>query len=86
MDGDSPTQEGSVPDKAAQVAARKRAIKERVKKQIVFIAECTIRDVVIDEKGIKGSILKIQLSCRPSRVHALNNWELVQFHYRQITN
>jgi hypothetical protein len=38
MDGDSPTQEGSVPDKAAQVAARKRAIKERVKKQIVFIA------------------------------------------------
>jgi hypothetical protein len=61
MDGDKPTQEGSVHDKAAQVADRKQALKEREKKQIAFIAECTFDDVLVDEKGpkaLKGSSSK----------------------------
>jgi hypothetical protein len=40
IEGDKPTQEGSViPDKAAQVAVRKQALKERERKKIAFITE-----------------------------------------------
>jgi hypothetical protein len=54
MNGDTPTYEGSVHDKAAQVAARKQALKEREKKQIAFIAECTLNDVVVNEQGLQA--------------------------------
>jgi hypothetical protein len=60
---DTPTQEGSDSYKAAQVAVRKQALKEREKKQIAFITECsTLGDVVLDENGLnalKGSSSKI---------------------------
>jgi hypothetical protein len=58
MNGDTPTQEGSVPDEAVQVlASGKEALKEREKKQITFISECTLDQdvVVVDKKGLKAS-------------------------------
>jgi hypothetical protein len=61
MNGDAPTQEGSVSDKAAVVAAklaaRKTAAKEKEREQTAFILECTFDDVIVDEnnpKALKG--------------------------------
>jgi hypothetical protein len=36
------------------LSGSKQALKEREKKQIAFIAECTLDNVVVDEKGPKA--------------------------------
>jgi hypothetical protein len=61
MDDDMPTQEGSLPYKVVQVAARKQelkqALKEKDKQQIAFIADCSstpLDDVVVDEESPKS--------------------------------
>ncbi len=64
MDGDTPTQEGSGPDKAASVSCQEAStmllfflfqLKQKEKKHIGFIAECTLVDgVIVHENGRKG--------------------------------
>jgi hypothetical protein len=53
-DGDAPVQEGCIPDKAAQAAAKKTATKGREKQQIALISECALDSVIVDEKSLRA--------------------------------